>query len=249
MKNKILIILTTIVFMISCNNAFTQFSKFQLGVNFGVNVNDINYGTDYLTQLLPIDDYNGFGTQGTPALGHTFGINGSFRLGKRFLILSNLNFSTMNYNIQGHVEDMRATVIRPPLPEVPTNLEGKVKYSFLDIQTGLAYSFNDNIQKGFFALVTLNDLIHMRTRIDLEGVDELGNEYSFGQQDVQIQFTEYNNLILIGGGLGYHFVLSEKLTLSPMFTYKHALNDLTMDDDKDVQPTVIDLRANLKWWF
>lgn len=242
MKN--LITLLSILFI--SNLSAQQSRDIAFHLKGGVNLSDMNYGTEVIFAILPTADYGGYSLEGSDSEGFHFGIGSTVNLYKRLSANLDIDFHRFNYDAGGDVEALRFDVNRPLSSSIPIALDGTINYDFLSIQAGMQYSFNDNARQGMYVSGLLSHHIHLKTDVQLNAVFE---DLSRGTVNslAGVEQPNYNNLWMVGLGLGYDFKINETLSLAPEVEFQYGLN--TIADDEIVEPTTLTGSLTLKKWF
>jgi hypothetical protein len=239
---KLLLIFVAILYT---STAHAQQAKNAAGISAGANYSDVNYGSEFLYQYLPVQDYNSISSSGEGFYAYDVGLNYSRVLSNSFSLSVGLIYSVLNYKIDGEVTDLKPDVMRPPSPDIPVSVDGVVKYSFLNFEAGLDYSFNSTINRGLFLSFDVNSMLHLNTNWYMNVVNEDQSEWT-DKNIADTQQPDYNTLWFIGLGAGYHIRLGEDHTLTPLIGFKYGFNPIV---DGTLEPTVINLSLALNRWF
>ncbi len=229
---------------------FTTSSKAQeaqngFGIIVGANYSDVNYGSEFLDQYLPLGDYESFSSSGEGFYAYDVGLQYSRVISNKFSTSLGLIYSVLNYKIDGEVSNLKPEVMRPPSSLIPVSVDGVVKYSFMNFQLGLNYSFNQTASNGLFITATLNSMLPLNTNWYLNVINEDQSEQT--DKDITgMEQPDYKTLWFIGLGIGYHIRLGENLSLTPAASMKYGLNPLV---EGTLEPTVINLEVTITRWF
>ncbi len=243
MKTYSLLFLLMCFFAVSSIQA--QEAKSGAGIILGANYSDLNYGSEFLSQLLPVDDYLSFTSGGDADYGFDIGLNYQLAISSRFSTSIGMVYSSLQYQIEGSVSERDPSVTRPPSSDIPIEAEGAVNYTFLNIPLTLDYSFNQNPNKGLYVFASFNAMLRLNTKWNLDLTYE---DFSEGEEDDMAGILEpdYNALWFVGLGAGYHIPLNEQMSLTPSLGFKYGLNPLV---DGGLEPTLINLDVTFYRWF
>lgn len=222
-----------------------------LEIRTGLNTSNAGYGIEALSSLLPINDYPRYSSTETPAIGFNFGVGASFKIGDHFEFLTNIDYIKYNYSVTDHVFDILESlpsnrVIRP---DVPILITGQIGYHYLNIETGVRYSFNADQQKGMFIGLYISDMIHLNTNwiFDVKYEDQrIDNDLDLSEEQEGIEFR---NVVFLGSNLGYQIKLKENFTISPLVDFRYGLNPVVEVSERENEPWALSFMAQAKWWF
>lgn len=244
------IIVLSLFSLCFCSLSFSQESKYGLSVRAGMNYSDANYGIESLQSLFPIEDYPLYSSGGGPAFGYQFGVAGSAVFGKRWELFTNFDFMRLNYDVTSAVFDIDSIPTgRPVRPDVPVIISGNVGYHYLVIETGLRYSFNDDVTKGMFVGVSISDMFHLSTtwRFDVK--------YETQQIDERVDLSdnqeglEFTNPFMLGLHTGYHLKVKENFSIAPIVDFRLGLSPVVDLAEEILNPQLFSLTIQGQWWF
>ncbi len=241
-NSKLLFLLISVLHTLTVQ---AQEAKNAAGLIFGANYSDVNYGTEFLEQYLPKSDYLIFSASGDAHYGYDIGANFTQTISNKFSASLGVIYTALEYKIDGSVSDLKPEFTRPPSSTIPVSVDGVMKYTFLNIQLGLNYSFNQTPNQGLFLTATFNSMFHLNTNWYLNVINEDLSE-DVDKAITGIDQPEYNTLWFVGLGVGYHFSLGENLSLTPFLGMKYGLNPLV---DGTLEPTITNLEVSINKWF
>lgn len=236
-----------LIFLLAAISAQTQEQEYKnaVGLTVGANYSDVNYGSEFLSQYLPKDDYLFYSASGDAHYAYNFGATFTRSLSNKFSASIGLIYTVLEYKIDGSVANQKPEITRPPSPTIPISVDGVVKYSFFDLQLAANYSFNKTPNKGLYVLATFNTLFHLNTNWYCNVVYEDLSE-GVDKNITGIDQPDYNTMFFVGLGAGYHFMLSDILSLTPQVGMKYGLNPLV---DGTLEPTLVNFEVTLNRWF
>jgi hypothetical protein len=247
MKNSIIASLSLFIILLFSISVNAQTQKIQnaLGLNFGLNYSDLNYGTEFMEEYMPKMDYLLYSAGGDADYGYYTGILYTRKLTSHLLIDLGAAFQKLGYKIEAEVNDLNPNVNRPPSSSIPISAVGALNYYFYDLNATFEYSFSRYVNQGFYLKAGANYLMHSKTAWKLDVVFEDQSEGS-DTDFTKITEPEYNGLLFVDFGLGYHIGLSEKISISPEVNFSYGLNGLV---DEELAPTIIRAGISIRRWF
>lgn len=221
--------------------------KIALEIRGGTNYGDPNYGYELFDfeNFFPVDDYTSFRSGNGPLLGYQFGLGADYRFLRRFTLFAGADYVLMRNSVDGAVGNRNPNSTRPPSNDFPMRAEGFIHYSFIDLQAGLAFTFNERIDKGLYAGLTLNYLLPLNVAWQMEVEYEAGatgTEADFGE----LQEPDYNGFAMLGLELGYKLPLLKRVSLTPYAAFRYGLSPFV---EEQINPTMGVLGLKVKRWF
>ncbi len=248
---KYLPIFQVSILMLFTANLTAQDSKYSLELRFGTNQSDMNYGTEPLEPLMPKEDYVGFSNIGDGGNGYSFGFGVGWSFGKRFELMTNIDYVNFEYESTIAVLSENTISIPPnPRPDVPVTIAGDINYNYLNIEAGIRYSFNDDRSKGFFVGAYISDMIHLNTEWNpfVTVFEDRRIDRNVDYSEIR-EAVEFNDLYTVGVNLGYKFKLIEKLSVAPLIDFRYGLNPVVDVDEEVLNPMAIGFQVQASWAF
>ena len=241
MKNHPLIV----IFLLSTFFVTAQQSSNSFKIRGGLNSTDMNYGTEFLSDFLPKDDYSSFSAGGNGSQGYYLGVGYNRILNDHFELFSNLDYASHHYEIDGNVAELRPTVSRPLNPELPTSAKGDVIYSFFNLDFGVNYYFRQKTASGLFlsALISGNFYVDSKWKVDV-----LYEDGSTGtSKELPGEERDYNKLITsVGLGVGYNVPLGNQFSIAPLIDIRLGFESLVGDEPT---PSTVNLGLEARYKF
>lgn len=220
-------------------------SKLALTLHGAMNNSDVNYGSEFIASIVPVDDYNSRGYSGSPGFGFDFGVGATYNITTKLSVPVSLYFGQYGYKVTGDLDDFDPADGRPLNPEFIRAADGQVNYQFVGIQTGATYLFSEDIRKGFNMSLLLDYMIHTGTTWNLDVTYEDDSTGEFDDNSA-IEDDDVNNLFTLGLRLGYRVPVGESYSIVPRFTFRGALNPIVADGLNGV---FFDLGVTVMRWF
>lgn len=236
-----------IIFVLSSMPLISQSSDMSFEIRVGLNTSDVGYGIDKLRGILPTEDYTLYSNSGNPGLGFALGASFGWNFANHFELITSFDYQKLNYGVESGVSDVAPIPANRPIrPEVPIFFSGAAGYSYLNIETGVRYSFNTDPRKGFFVGAFISDMIHLGTdwTLDVTYEDQRIVE-NVDFSDVQGDL-EFNNVVFLGLNTGYYFTIKENFSIGPMVDIRFGLNSAV---DIESAPFAMGFYLQGKWNF
>jgi hypothetical protein len=249
MKNQKLLFFLCFLF-VAQNIVFAQNTSFGIELRAGYNFSDVDYGIAHLDHLIPISDYPIFSRAEEGELGYSFGIGAAFSFGKHIELLTNIDFIRLNYDVAtGVFDEGSIPPNRPVQPDVPIIIAGTVGYSYINIETGLRYSFKPDSRTRPFVGIFINDMIHLNTAwtFTVKYQDnQIADKIDFSENQDEITFS---NVFFAGMNAGCQFMITENFSIAPMIDFRYGLNPVVKNEPGIKAPFVLGFNIQGKWWF
>lgn len=242
-------ILSFLFFIFISLSTFAQDKTiWSLELRGGSNYSDMNFGTSLLEPLLPLEDYEVNSSFGDGDFGYFIGAGLSGTFGKRWELITNIEFVTFSYDISAAVFDIPFDFNRVPREGVPNLFSGVLNYRFLNIETGVRYTFSDDRSEGFFIGAFISDMIHLDTDSDLSvRFEDFSIQKELSVEDFRSE-VEYENIWFVGLNMGYNFRIADKISVGPIADFRYGLNPVVDKDVEDtIEPIAINLGVQAKW--
>ncbi len=220
-------------------------SKFAVTLLGSINNSDMNYGSEFIEQLLPVSDYDGVLFGGSGAFGFDIGAGVSYHVADKVAIPFSVYYGNYGYKVEGQLVDFDPPNNRPPDPALIREADGKVNYKFVGIQTGATYLFSDNVREGFNLSILIDYMFLSGTSWNLDVVyeDDRTGEYD---DDFILEAAELNNIFTLGIKMGYRIPVGESYTLEPRFQFRGGLNSISGDT---IKPAFFELGITVYRWM
>lgn len=239
------------IFLVILNGiSFGQDSTLTYELRIGTNFNDANYGIEKLQDLFPIGEYPIYTNGGESGAGYQFGLGVSWAFSKHFELVTTIDYLRYNYDVTSGVLDFDTIPTgRPIRPTVPIFITGSVGYTYLNIESGIRYSFNKDSKRGFFIGGFISDMVHLNTdwTFDVKFEDqriENGVDFSEDQEDL-----EFKNVVYLGVNAGYFVRLGKRISLAPLIDLRFGMNPVVDIQDEPLNPTTYSFNLVGKWNF
>ena len=233
------------ILIVTCLAYGQDESKFAVTIHGALNNSDMNYGSEFIEQIMPVGDYDGQLYGGNGTFGFDIGVGFTISPWHKVSIPFNFYYGKYGYNVEGQLIDFDPPNNRPLDPAFIVEADGKVNYTFVGLQTGVTYLFSDNFRKGFNITLLIDYMIQTGATWKLDVVYEDDSSGEFDDTAV-LDNAELNNIFTLGLRLGYRIPVGEAYSVVPRFSFRGGLNPIS---DDSINPAFFDLGVTVMRWF
>lgn len=222
-NHRISSLLTMVISLMTILPQLNGQSRIGIAIQAGLNNSDMNYGHEYLDNILPIGDYRSSSSGGQSGRGYTFGATAEIPLFQQMYGMAGINYTEYRYRVDGEVGMIRPGIGRPLSDNIPTMVDGNLDYRFLELQTGIMYHAGSNPGQGFFGSLYLSYLVHLDQALQLDAVYETGGEGTLDGSSA-INGDDLDNLWMIGADVGFRIPMTSWISFGPKLSFQLSLN-------------------------
>lgn len=180
-------------------------SGFSLQFGLSGHLGDANYGTAYLSDYLPRDDYQFFSASGEGDPGFGAMAEAQFFFARKWMVGAHLGYTRMYYDISGFVRTIRPSVMRDLDPTIPVSTSGDIHYNFVNTGLRTGFHFRGWENSGWYIKIGADAMHLLAATWEVASRHEDGLFYENNDLDA-LPKPDFQTVFAIGFGGGYQYV-------------------------------------------